>query len=563
MHLLQWEYMKSRYWVIISVLLVGSILRFSAINKHIPQRTEQISPTEPSVVSPELPITSETPIATKKTVTTQITPSPTPTPLKITQPNPTKSQKGAITQLTYQKIETGTYTKIDISEYTPQNIVVSWPKGTQLRWTQDINPTSLQLVPIDDEEEPGDKLNFSGLLATPNSKSFYVYAEEETKNVVISLLPSTDAVTDNFSVQAVSTGIYNSDSGASYSAQPIVTRDDWGANPASWDNTSSANIDSAARFVWNPVYYGVTRLVVHHTATVPNASNPAASVRAIYLYHSYIRGWGDIGYNFLIDQNGTIYQGKLGGDGTQGYHAFGAANRISVGISLIGDFTTTVPPPKQRAALIKLLAEKAAFYGFSLKYSDGGTAKWRDSSYTVFGHRTAYIWNSGLSRWDSEQTACPGNTFAPMLPSIVTDAENYRKSNFTGLKTLATEVSTAFAQPHDQGVIYVKYNVPDTTPSTVIESYLPKYSGITDYTIDGNLVTISLTSSTVVHPKYADSEYLIPPMGWTGYSGEYATFTPALTLNGPEDRAKILLKIFRLDPRVAAADVKHYLSTQE
>ena len=58
----------------------------------------------------------------------------------------------------------------------------------------------------------------------------------------------------------------------------------------------------------------IKKIIIHHTAT-SKIDDPEASVRAIYYYHAVSRGWGDIGYNYIVDQNGKVYEGRYGGDG--------------------------------------------------------------------------------------------------------------------------------------------------------------------------------------------------------------------------------------------------------
>jgi N-acetylmuramoyl-L-alanine amidase len=53
----------------------------------------------------------------------------------------------------------------------------------------------------------------------------------------------------------------------------------------------------------------VQKLIVHHTATQNNDPDPPATIRSIYYYHAVTQGWGDIGYNFLIDEAGNLYEG--------------------------------------------------------------------------------------------------------------------------------------------------------------------------------------------------------------------------------------------------------------
>lgn len=536
------------------------------LGEALPLPTEKPNPSIEQTITPtpSKEFVSTPTVSPTSTTTIIITPLPTaepilsPTTATGESPREISANSGKVVTISYKNLQKNTLYKISVGQYPSSALSLSWPITADLLWSTNSTVTKSQLEDVPhDEDSQGIEFNrYSGLLSYPSQGYLYVYPTESISKLTVALIQPSEQTT-NFST--LTTGVYNSDSGASYTSLPIITRDEWGANPASWDSNSSADIDDPSRLIWYPVYYKAARIVVHHTASTPNSTNPAASVRAIYLYHSYVREWRDIGYNYLIDQNGTIYEGKLGGDETQGYHAFGAANRMSIGISLIGDFTSTTPTTKTRSSLVKLMAEKAAFYGFTLKYSDGGVTKWKDSSYTVFGHRTSYQWSSSSNSWSVNQTACPGNAFFPQLGSVVQEAENYRRANFTQLKQLALDTNNSFAQPHEIGTIVVRYKVPESTTPQVMQSYVPKFSGITSYTIEGNTITYRIESTIVTHPNN-DTEYLVVPMGWTGYDGEYSTFSTPIIMNGPEDRAKTLLKIFKLDPRVEAADINHYLS---
>ncbi len=84
-----------------------------------------------------------------------------------------------------------------------------------------------------------------------------------------------------------------------------------------------------------PIYAPVTHVVIHHTAT-PNApyQDWAQVVRSVWNYHANILWWGDVGYNYLIDPNGVIYEGRAGGDDVVGIHD--TVNDGSMGLGFIG-----------------------------------------------------------------------------------------------------------------------------------------------------------------------------------------------------------------------------------
>lgn len=109
-------------------------------------------------------------------------------------------------------------------------------------------------------------------------------------------------------------------------------------------------------------YHPVSHLIIHHTVSNNASTDWAAVVRAIWNFHTYGRGWGDIGYNYLVDPNGVIYEGHLGGDDVIGTHAAGA-NKGSMALALLGTFTsgsTGIKPPQAMLnSSVELLSWKA------------------------------------------------------------------------------------------------------------------------------------------------------------------------------------------------------------
>src|SRR5437016_1926200 len=73
------------------------------------------------------------------------------------------------------------------------------------------------------------------------------------------------------------------------------------------------------------------------------ATDWAAVVRSIWVLHVQGNGWNDIGYNYLIDPNGVLYEGRGGGDGVMGAH-FSCVNSGTMGVALLGTFSV-VPAP--------------------------------------------------------------------------------------------------------------------------------------------------------------------------------------------------------------------------
>ena len=191
-----------------------------------------------------------------------------------------------------------------------------------------------------------------------------------------------------------------------------------------------------------PVYAPADRLaVVHHTAgtnSYTRAQAPAI-VRGIEVYHVQGNGWNDIGYNFLVDRYGTVYEGRGGGidKNVVGAHAEGF-NTGTVGVSLIGNYASATPPKAQVDALVKLLAWRLDVAHVdplsTVVYTSGGNAKFRAGKLVtlraISGHR------------DTGPSECPGNGAYALLPAIA------QRVALTGLpKLYAPTVAGALGGP--------------------------------------------------------------------------------------------------------------------
>lgn len=183
-----------------------------------------------------------------------------------------------------------------------------------------------------------------------------------------------------------------------YPKPPVVTRTEWGCPDGQITTHGSLS------------YTTVTHLIVHHTFSPSGPINGdwAAAVRSVWNFHVFSNGWADIGYNYVIDQNGVIYEGRAGGDNVVGAH-FSGVNGGTMGVVVIGDFTTATPPPAALNSLKRLLAWKADQRGID----PAGQSRHAASGLTIkniSGHRDG-----------PGATECPGNAFYPMLSSIRMD----------------------------------------------------------------------------------------------------------------------------------------------
>ncbi|HEX2296843.1 MAG TPA: N-acetylmuramoyl-L-alanine amidase [Actinomycetota bacterium] len=205
-------------------------------------------------------------------------------------------------------------------------------------------------------------------------------------------------------------------SAAAAGAPDIVTRAEWGA-----DESIKSTSGSCVR-----QFFPVQQLFVHHTVGRNYDSNPKATMRAIYHFHTQTQGWCDVGYNFVVGWDGTIYEGRWArkygpwevhssedrsGRAVAGAHVSGY-NSGSVGISVMGNFSEVQPPPAVRKSLAHLLAWEADRHDLRPRgehtYRNPETGQTRRLKY-IAGHR------------DAGYTECPGNFLYAALPAIRKD----------------------------------------------------------------------------------------------------------------------------------------------
>ncbi len=160
-----------------------------------------------------------------------------------------------------------------------------------------------------------------------------------------------------------------------------------------------------------PIFAAVTHLVVHHSASANESRDWPAVIRSIWVLHVQGNGWNDIGYNYLVDPNGVIYEGRAGGDGVIGAH-FSGVNTGTMGVCMVGTYSSQAPSAVAVESLKKLLTWQAS----RLKLDASGQTLHAASGLTlnvISGHRDA-----GLSSRASGATECPGNVLYTYLPGL-------------------------------------------------------------------------------------------------------------------------------------------------
>lgn len=394
---------------------------------------------------------------------------------------------GKVEELKISDIEVGTINLIDLSNYNLEYFAFIWDSG-EFRWglSDTTNIPDLKVAEVSDDFDDNSGYLVSDLLYFDDKHYLFIEETIEVSELKIHLISSSD-IEPTFDVTSAPS---NYNSGPKYSTLNIIPRESWSGDPNINDPRLQGN---GGRLVWEPYYYDVNKIVVHHTAT-PNYRDPIEDIRAVYSYHTYSvpwcaeysggtcidlrHGWGDIGYNYLIDYNGNIYEGKLGGDEAKGYHA-SSGNLNSIGVSVMGTYSTITPSPAAQDALRNLIAEKGAFYDFDPQWDS-----------TVYGHRKF------------QTTECPGQAFYNILPSISDRARSYKDSHFSQIKDVVAKVNDAVDNgDYAEGQLILVINQ-DATIST-LGSLIPFYNnqpvswtGVWDYMIEGEKVYLTISYNT-------------------------------------------------------------------
>ncbi|MFO7807612.1 MAG: Ig-like domain-containing protein [Candidatus Moraniibacteriota bacterium] len=209
----------------------------------------------------------------------------------------------------------------------------------------------------------------------------------------------------------------------------VISREEWGADE-SYRETPSGEED------WPRSYHGTRKIILHHTANagsngVTSIDDNMDTMRSMYYYHAVTRGWGDLGYNAVVDAAGNVYEGRYGTPGedfkrtsptaedvmaldVEGAHA-SSYNSGTFGVSAMGDFTDFDLPAAQKEGLEDVMAYVADERGINVQgYSDflNYQGEWREKLNNVIAHR------------DVAPTACPGDHFYAQITDMKTSVDN-------------------------------------------------------------------------------------------------------------------------------------------
>ena len=170
-----------------------------------------------------------------------------------------------------------------------------------------------------------------------------------------------------------------------------------------------------------PSYGEVKLAFVHHTENLNgySAAQVPAMMLAMYQFHRYTRGWNDIGYNFVIDAFGRIWEARKGGidQAVIGAQA-GGYNAVSTGVAMLGSFVSTVPPPAAMGALQRLLAWKLSLHGVPVLGRVRVEVNPADAFYTPFAPGAHVLLPRIAGHRDGDSTDCPGDALYARLPAL-------------------------------------------------------------------------------------------------------------------------------------------------
>ena len=384
--------------------------------------------------------------------------------------------------------------------FVASHVALHWPGAADARVTVAFAPVGGAYGPdlpvtLDEGSEASDTgETYGGVLWTGGARFARISTDRPLPRLTVVAMAEPSGTLETLGGSVVD---------AAVGQHAVITRAGWGAN-------ESLRFDAAGREIYPPQFYPLQQIIIHHTAGRNGDPDPAATIRAIYYDHAVIRRYGDIDYNYLIDEAGRIYESRharewgpneiptsedVAGNLVRAIHA-GGVNPGSLGIALLGNLTSQDPTPAARAALTWLLAWIAERHGIDPTVIHQYVNPESGLTLTlpvIAGHR------------DVNVTACPGDTFYATLPALRT-AVAARIAATTG-------PAVDHAAP---SVMTFASRGPSATGATSIQLGLTFSEPVTD-----------LTAS--------DFAFTGTSSGWavTGVSGSAATYTVTVAATAP------------------------------
>lgn len=262
-----------------------------------------------------------------------------------------------------------------------------------------------------------------------------------------------------------------------------------------------------------PVSTTPTHLIIHHSAGFNSSTNFPAVVAYYWDLHVNTNGWDDIGYNWLIDAEGTVYEGR--GNNRLGAH-FSCMNGATIGICMIGNFENIPPTETALAKLKEWLAWESCEKEIDLPKSSQHAPSQSNLRH-VSGHRDGNT--SAASSSCARGTVCPGDRLYEQLGAIAEEVAGYAcLSTSPDLVILDMWIEPAEPLASDTIDLYVSLKNVGTAPAQGIRW---------DYRVGGE--TVSSDTLMTLAPDESQTRsfdnYIFPATG----SYTYCIYADAVT----------------------------------
>lgn len=208
---------------------------------------------------------------------------------------------------------------------------------------------------------------------------------------------------------------------------------------------------------YTPIEHKINHAIIHHSAGNTQNSDTREVVRNIYLNHTQVNGWSDIGYNFLIGINGQIFEGRDGLGQVTDYRVKGAhfcgKNSNTVGIGLIGNYEDHQPSEASLDSLKRLLAWQLHENNLNPhSYHDHpSNIQDPDTLGTIAGHK------------DGCATLCPGKNLYGRIPSIKNEITDSLSKCGNSTRFAQSKPIRQVSLQYHQGDILIKGNFSNGT----------------------------------------------------------------------------------------------------
>ncbi|MFI8961421.1 N-acetylmuramoyl-L-alanine amidase [Streptomyces sp. NPDC053493] len=297
----------------------------------------------------------------------------------------------------------------------------------------------------------------------------------------------------------------------------IVTRAEWGGQAIEDKTPEPAQYLPGGK---------IKAAFVHHTTSADyDCAQSATVVRSILDYHVDVEKWRDIGYNFLVDKCGTVFEGRKGGidQPVYGAHTYGW-NAESTSVAFIGEYTNQTAPEAALASASKVIAYKLGQYGVDPLSKATLTAGATQTNFfgQSFTTGQTYAFDAVSGHRNGFNTQCPGNSLYPQLPTI----RSYATGSVSGLSVTslggATKAGAGYETP---GPVTVNWST--TTANTFIDKF--------EVLVDGQPATTTAGSARSWSTTLTGYGAHTVAVRGTHTSGKVTTSAPVtVTVPGPK-----------------------------